>query len=234
MIGIDRIDFISSYCDRWCERCAFTSRCSAYAVDIATAMCDGDWKAGLELAIGTPPPEDEEKRARREDYSAGLPSEEELERYVREREARDKRLDESPVTTGAMKVTLLATTWLAANRAQVVPAGDQPVTDALEIAGWDAYFIAAKLHRALDGRDEYLNDDDIDDDPVQNDWNGSAKVALISIERSTTAWEVLAQATGDAEAWAVVEELRILQQQVEQVFPNAWKFVRPGFDDPGA
>jgi hypothetical protein len=36
-----RIDFISDYCDRWCERCAFTTRCSSYAVRAATAMCDG-------------------------------------------------------------------------------------------------------------------------------------------------------------------------------------------------
>jgi hypothetical protein len=40
-LNLDRIDFISEYCDRWCERCAFTSRCSAYAVQIATAMCEG-------------------------------------------------------------------------------------------------------------------------------------------------------------------------------------------------
>jgi hypothetical protein len=35
----DRIDFISSYCDRWCDRCAYTERCSAYACHIAIEMC---------------------------------------------------------------------------------------------------------------------------------------------------------------------------------------------------
>jgi len=24
----DRIDFISAYCDSWCERCGYTSRCT--------------------------------------------------------------------------------------------------------------------------------------------------------------------------------------------------------------
>ena len=43
----DYIDFISAYCDRWCERCAFTSRCSAYAVEIAIGMCEGDVSAGI-------------------------------------------------------------------------------------------------------------------------------------------------------------------------------------------
>lgn len=40
----DRIDFISEYCDRWCERCAFTGRCSAYAVKVALEMCEGDFR----------------------------------------------------------------------------------------------------------------------------------------------------------------------------------------------
>ena len=48
----DRIDFISSYCDRWCERCAYTLRCSAFAVQAAIAMC-GNAKEGFELALGT-------------------------------------------------------------------------------------------------------------------------------------------------------------------------------------
>ena len=36
-MDINRIDFISSYCDRWCERCAF-DRCSAFACDIALTI----------------------------------------------------------------------------------------------------------------------------------------------------------------------------------------------------
>src|SRR6185295_363526 len=34
----NRIDFISAYCDRWCDRCAYTARCSAYACDVAAGM----------------------------------------------------------------------------------------------------------------------------------------------------------------------------------------------------
>ena len=49
----DRIDFISEYCDRWCERCAFTTRCSAYAVQAALGMC-GDLTEALQLAVGRP------------------------------------------------------------------------------------------------------------------------------------------------------------------------------------
>ena len=56
----DRIDFISAYCDRWCERCAFTERCSLFAVEAAMAMCDGDDEEAMELAVGRAPSEDAE------------------------------------------------------------------------------------------------------------------------------------------------------------------------------
>jgi hypothetical protein len=35
----DRIDLISSYCDRRCDRCAYTERCLAYACHMAIEMC---------------------------------------------------------------------------------------------------------------------------------------------------------------------------------------------------
>jgi hypothetical protein len=67
---------------------------------------------------------------------------------------------------------------------------------------------------------------------VQNDWNGSAKVALICLERSEAAWQMIAQATGDVEPAALAERIAGLRRQVEKTFPNAHSFVRPGFDEP--
>src|SRR5687768_5108826 len=52
VMGRRYIDFISAYCDSWCERCAFTEQCSSFAVKSALAMCDGNHEAALELAIG--------------------------------------------------------------------------------------------------------------------------------------------------------------------------------------
>ena len=47
----ETIDFISAYCDRWCERSAFTERCSAFACDAAIAMCgDGPKVSNLPSA----------------------------------------------------------------------------------------------------------------------------------------------------------------------------------------
>ena len=147
------------------------------------------------------------------------------------KEARSERIDESAITTGADKVHTLAWAWLERN-ADVMPGTSDPgLADAIEVAQWDVHLIGAKLHRALHGRDRFMEEEDLDDDdPVQNDWNGSAKVALLSIRRSIAAWTTIALATRDPDAEGVAEELRRLEVDVERTFPDAWKFVRPGFD----
>jgi hypothetical protein len=228
------IDFISSYCDRWCERCAFTDRCSVYAVQVATAMCDGDFTAGLELAVGAPPPQTAEERERREHFLEELndlaPTHEEAAAWEREMDEQDERLDELPVTTTAETTWLLAQGWLEDHSERLAEGAPPAVAEALKIASWDCFFIPVKLHRALHGRDSFLRGKAPEDDPVQNDWNGTAKVALISIVRSVDAWDTLADATRDPDARQIADALHRLRREVEQSFPDAWKFVRPGFD----
>ena len=228
------IDFISSYCDSWCERCAFTDRCSTHAIEVAVEMCGGDVSSGMELAVGAPPPRTVAERARRDRFREVLdgfcPSDAELARAEREGEAREERVDGSPLTTAAEAYALLARDWLNAHADLLPMSSDPKVAAALETVGRDVYLIAAKLHRALSGFDEFQRGEGCDEDPVQNDWNGSAKVALVSIVRSTEAWELLAHLTRDADARHVAERLVALRTSVEQTFPDVWHFVRPGFD----
>ncbi len=230
----DRIDFISAYCDRWCERCAFTTRCSIYAVEVAVAMCDGDAEAGMQLALGSAPPRTPEQKARRqallESFENFQPTEAELDAIGREEEARDERVDTHSLTTACERFVLLAHTWLSAHR-DVAPPSPRAAA-ALEVMEWDEIFIAAKIHRALRGLDESLEGVSFEDDPVQNDWNGSAKVALISVARSIQAWDAVAEELQDDEAATVASELRALQSEAQRCFPDAWRFRRPGFDDP--
>ena len=55
---------------------------------------------------------------------------------------------------------------------------------------------------------------------VQNDWNGTAKVALISIVRSISAWDILAQTTRDPDAHQIADALYKLRRQVEDRVPE--------------
>jgi hypothetical protein len=229
----DYIDFISSYCDGWCERCAFTMRCSAYSVRVATDMCDGDVAAAIELAVGAPPPRDEAEQRRRDEFLEHLnfdPTEQELEEAKREDEARDERVDESPLMTRSLAISMLVHRWLEDHTDLTSQSTDAVLANAIETAGRDGFFIHVKLHRALDGRDRTQHGEEWDENPVQNDWNGSAKVALISIVRAIDAWNTIARFTHDPDAAHIAKELQELRPNVEQQFPHAWRFMRPGFD----
>jgi hypothetical protein len=227
----NRIDFISSYCDSWCERCGYTSRCSAFAVQAAVAMC-GDFREGLELAVGAPHPVGpSSSHGEQANLWAGFdivePTEQELREAQRVEETRRPRIDDTPMMKMAHAIAVVSHRWFASRSAAVRAVADDVLREALDIAQWDSTFVGAKLARALRGRD-----DDMDDDPVQNDWNGSAKVAVISLERSEAAWQVIAQSTGDAASAVLARQVADLRREVEHAFPHARSFIRPGFDEP--
>jgi hypothetical protein len=236
-MGAGYIDFISAYCDRWCERCAFTSRCSAFAAEAAIAMC-GDVKDGLELAVGLPadvgsgPAVAPDREWLAELDSAELSAEERAE-YDRRERARRARVDDSPIVKQGWAVSMLAHQWFTAHASAISAAADPVLSEALTVARFDEFLVTVKLTRAVNGRDEFEHGETIEADPVQNDWNGSAKLALICLARSTEAWHVIAQASGDEQSVDIASRLDTLQRDVEQSFPAAHAFVRPGFDQPG-
>jgi hypothetical protein len=199
-------------------------------------MC-GDAAEGLELAVGQPrSPERSEDAADGERFLEGVssqvPPDEELAEFRRLENVRRARVDASPICQMARTFMKRATEWIDRHRSLDEHA-DAIVREAFQIACWDAYFIYVKLCRALSGRDRRtLGEEDGDDHPIQNDWNGSAKVALISIARSTEAWKALGSALGDASAKALGDGLGDLQRVVLREFPKATDFRRPGFDDP--
>jgi hypothetical protein len=226
----DRIQFISEYCDRWCERCAFTSRCSSYAVQAALGMC-GDIGEAIELAVGAPVVVSATHSKRPRTFEIEQPTPEELRKIGADEDTRDKLIEEAFISKTAMGIMVKAHEWFRAHEATVRNGADAVLLEAIAIAQWDSCFIGAKLHRALHGRDSHESGDSWDDDPIQNDWNGSAKIALISIERSESGWRTIAQATGEVVAADLAVAMGNLRSEVEDAFPFARLFKRPGFDD---
>ena len=73
-------------------------------------------------------------------------------------------------------------------------------------------------------------------DDMPKDSDGTAKIALIAIDRSIGAWGTLlhaypARMTATLAILALLSRLRL---EFEQEFPEAWSFVRPGFDETAA
>lgn len=96
---------------------------------------------------------------------------------------------------------------------------------------WYQFFIAAKLIRGLRSRideDYYLAGDD------PRDSDGSAKAALIAIDRSISAWKLICELEPENadSIHRLLFQLEKMRSGAEREFPNARDFIRPGFDEP--
>ena len=101
--------------------------------------------------------------------------------------------------------------------------------DPVAVICWFASLNASKIARALEG----LAEDD-GDRAFPPDHEGSAKVAIIGVERSRAAWRELVAGglVTELQAQPFLTELAWLGQRLEKVFPLARGFVRPAFDEP--
>jgi hypothetical protein len=215
---------IFNYCDRWCEACPFTSRCRLFA-DVAEmeASLDPGLKALVDAPPLEPPPPpppwlkellDEMDEA----MSKPADNEEPLERPLpAEHVAMELR---------ARGYCLQVHAWLQACEAD---SSNDPA-DPRAVIAWFHTMIWVKVSRALHG----LADDRPEDRDWPPDYDGSAKVALLGIDRSHAAClELVAHGTAtDADVAPFIADLVWLGEALERVFPNARAFVRPGFDEP--
>lgn len=214
---------IYNYCDRWCETCPFTSRCRVFA-DVAEheAALDPSMKALVDApplsADGPDPPAWATDLI--EDMNQAAASAEAM-----TFEPRPVAAAHCALEARARAYGLHVHRWLESREGNDFTDSKDPIA----VVQWFSFFIAAKVGRALFG---LANDNGDRDWPP--DFDGSAKVALIGIERSHAAWIALVEAGRVAATQAVplVADLVWLGEQLECVFPNARAFVRPAFDEP--
>ena len=104
------------------------------------------------------------------------------------------------------------------------------IKDALEIIGWYMFQIHVKLMRAMTSLKEDAEEEI--DESWPKDCDGSAKVALIGIDRSIGAWGIVLSYLPDQEEriLPILALLERLRRMTEQQFPNARAFFREGLD----
>jgi len=101
--------------------------------------------------------------------------------------------------------------------------------EAVEVVRWYQHLIYVKLMRAIRGElDERLEPPD----EFPKDSDGSAKVALIGLDRSIAAWGEIRNLFPhrDNDILDTLVHLEQLRRNVEKAFPEARAFIRPGFD----
>jgi hypothetical protein len=216
---------IFNYCDRWCDACAFTSRCRLFS-DVAEmdASLDPGLRALVEAPsfepIPPPPPWLAELLDEMDDAMRGRPASDEapLERPIPP--------EHVAIKERANAYSRRIHSWLQACECAAM---NDPA-DPRDVIAWFHTLISARIHRALRGL--------ANDCPQDRDWppdhDGSAKVALLGIERSHAAWLELVERriATDAEAAPFIADLVWLSEALERVFPGARAFVRPAFDEP--
>lgn len=242
---------IYNYCDRWCERCTFASRCLTYALDEDEPdnpeSKDIHNKAFWDKLHGIFELTMEMVRESAANMGVELDSIN-AEEYVRHDEQVHKLAREQPYSLAAMKYSETVNVWFDSNKEsleekaeelQLFALVDIPgalptneaagIHDCLEVIRWYQNQIYVKLCRAATG---ILSGEFKDLEYSAQDANGSSKVAIIGIERSIAAWGKLLNHFPDNEQ-SILDMLIILKrllQQVESSFPCARLFLRPGFD----
>jgi hypothetical protein len=233
---------IYNYCDRWCERCAFTGRCLTFRLEEAHRRKRAAHRGGgaaswddvsrslalalrlLDLeALKTGAAAREERRRTRLAAWRGRTLHRAAASYAK---AASSLLERLPVELRAVEGALNTALRIGMGRPRMVAS---QIRDALEVVAWYEAFIEAKLRRASAAQ---VDIESAGDAGFSRDADGSAKMALIAMDRSIVAWARLREhlpkhADAMLDLLVMLERLR---RAAEREFPRARDFRRPGFD----
>lgn len=249
------IPHIHEYCDRWCERCEFSHRCFRFA---ATEQLLGNTKrrppsntsvldaltrivaeARQDLALidrrDRKPIDDRrvtaqvaaEKRIQRKALTTGRRETKAAHTYVR-------IVDEwfnNEIHLALAHVRSLETRVQKGLIGVAEAKGDLVrMNESVEIIRWHQHIPYVKLCRAFTSR---LEEDTAGEPLTQRDSDGSAKVALLSLDQSIEAWTQLRELLPEKTDSILEVLLRLdrLRRAISKRFPRARRFKRPGFDE---
>lgn len=235
---------IHNYCERWCERCAFTARCRVFASDPSNIeglpdnpdspefwdQLRNHFQDALEMLHDIA---GELKASDMENEDDDEPPETFITREKPERGIHDAYSDAVEDFFQANEAYFLDQETGYEEKVQMgIPVDVERLgflQEALQTIRWFQHFIYPKIDRAISDVD--MEPDSPDD--LQSDGNGSSKVAMIAIQRSADAWTFVQQIFPEKkeEINHLLQELHISKEKVEKAFPHWAKFHRPGFDD---
>ncbi|RYZ19756.1 MAG: hypothetical protein EOO16_18990 [Chitinophagaceae bacterium] len=248
----NNIPFIHNYCDRWCERCPLTSRCAVFEMneDLPPEAADPENEAFWQTLSDrfTESLHLLEEGAARHGIVLEEPTPEELVLHRQQEEETGRRLEDTPLLTAARTyadaVEILFTesdlwerkgaaltreTTLGIKTVEKGLRETELLADCRHVLGWYQHFIGVKFQRALHG----LWEDGDEARAPQSDANGSAKIALLAVERSRLALTTLLSLVGEEDAVLdLLATLERIEKEGRNHFPNAGRFCRPGFDEP--
>ncbi len=238
------ISGIYNYCDRWCEKCDFKTRCLNYAMGKEMHDDNEDmdinnkafWDQLSVIFRAT----FEFLAEKAEEMGIDLDVEDEGEELKEETD--EEAIKNNPLIALAYEYSMKGHKWFEDNRESLKKAMTNisavnendliNLKDAIEIIQWYNFFIYVKLRRAMSSLREDEEDPELAE-MMAGHTNGTAKIALIATDRSIGAFGFLLENMRDKED-EILEFLAMLgkiRNMTEKIFPNARSFKRPGFDE---
>lgn len=204
------------YCDRWCEQCPLTSRCRMFSslaeIDLEDRGESRLTRERRRLAVQLV-----EYQTEAEELRESAPTPGECVGHLPELEPTSGVDPEVEATGDGLRKKLR----------QLSMSFNPAVRNAVESIRYYSLFVPTKMMRALaqvarDGPGQR-----------QSDANGSAKVAILALERMEGAWQVLIDThhVSAKVAGPFLAEIAHMQRNLNRALPNAREFVRPGFDE---
>jgi hypothetical protein len=234
------IEGIYNYCDRWCERCTMTTKCLSYAHE--QEMKSGEENQEIN---------DAGNEKFWEQISLSFEAVKEMIQEDAERlgidlnNLEDVELPEhikTPLEKLSENYAHTIHKWMKANSEKLEDkirqiflikseAEARRVTDAWEVVQYYYFFIPPKVHRAHFELEERQTDDD--EYNLYSDNLGSAKIAIIAIDRSIESLSIIYSCMEEYEDELLkfLSQLSRMKRQLLETFPEVVSFKRPGFDN---
>lgn len=238
---------IYNYCDRWCERCSMTDRCSLLAQETRAKK--------LHLARGEDP-NDLDVMLKDVQTSLSKTMKMLVEKAEEEGIDLDEGLDEvqdelqsdrdfcsaHPLHEMAFRLARQSHAFLETLASEIQSEqfkGSQEdilvqIQDCFEILSWYHMQQAVKIDRCLRSLRHTNGVTDPEElDAVLYDANGSAKVAYLGLVRMLDAFTRLHQwnASWNSRLMPLIQSIYDVLEKVDHEFPGHKAFKRPGFDD---
>jgi len=216
---------VYEHCDQWCSYCPHTRRCLAHRCLVDYAKSTGRDPAGSVFTSLA-----ELVQFTRDVAAATGEGTPELELLVKGPQA------EGPLAAVSDPLTDLAIDYAAGVALMMggvvpkrpPPRDDSPRPTPLEVLLWYQRQIVIRVQRAITSAKQAAAGQA---DRVQ-DAHGCAKVALIGIGRSRQALREIAPWADDRTIAELMRLLETLEAGLDQRFPSARSFIRPGLDVP--
>jgi hypothetical protein len=230
--GKDIIPGIHNYCDRWCERCTHTSHCSVFKIEQEMSRTNEEfdvqnekfWNSLSEMFKATAELMQEAMQKFNINPEIEIPADDFISKSI-----------SSEMVVISRNYAMDVAKWIDQNRAIILERFtllqninvDNALLFSETIDVIQHYFmlVATKTYRA-----SLVFDDENDE---ADDARGSAKVTIIVIDRSISAWSVLLNhfPSKEDDILQFLKTLAQVRRLILVTFPTAMEFVRPGFDE---